>query len=191
MRRIRSLALGSAFASILAASAGHAQEPSGAGGGRLVVGGGFGPGWARVSCDICARDRDLGMSGTLRVAKPVSPRLSLGGEGIGWTRTDEEDVREIVASAQGVAYYQPRPGGGLVLKAGAGWVGYRADEIGSNGVGIQLGAGYEFHAGSAFSLNNYVNLVASSFTSLKTAGNTLADGVSVTLFQFGVGVTRR
>jgi hypothetical protein len=190
MRRIRSIALGSALASFLAASAAAAQEPP-ASGGRLVLGGGFGPGWARVSCDICARDRDLGLSGTLRIAKPIGPRLSLGGEGIGWTRTGGEDVREIVASAQGVAYYQPRPGGGLVLKAGAGWVGYRADDVGSNGLGVQVGAGYEFHAGSGFSLNNYVNLVASSFTSLKTAGNTLADGVSVTLFQFGVGVTRR
>jgi hypothetical protein len=155
---------------------------------------GVGSGWARVACGICTADRQVGPTGYLRVGTSISPGLLLGAEANAWTRdSDEEgDGRDWTRAVSAVAYLYPRPEGSLYVKGGVGYMNYHAEpDVSTGNIGLQLGAGYEFRLGRTFRVNNFVNLLASSFGSLKTDDAEVVDDVSVTLLQLGVGLTRR
>jgi hypothetical protein len=156
---------------------------------NLSVAAGLGAAWVRVSCDVCQTSRDLGPSGFLRIGKSLRSGVKVAGEITVWTH-EVEDERENLGAAMGVLMLHPNDGP-LYVKAGVGYVGYRAGEdIAMNAVGMQVGAGYELRLGT-LALNNYVNLVGSSFGSLKNESTTIADDVGVTLIQLGVGLTLR
>lgn len=159
----------------------------------IRVAAGIGPGWARLTCAVCAPSRDLGIAGYVHVGTKVNPTLAIAAEGIGWTRTQpdgDESVRETVASIMGVAYLFAGAQKPIYLKGGLGGVGYRAgDEISLNGLGIQLGAGYVFRAGG-LALTNYISIVASSFATLRNGEALVSDDVNVTLLQIGIGLAR-
>jgi len=164
----------------------HAQSGDDDG---LRLGAGVGAGWVRVSCDICQSSRDLGASAFVRVEKPMKPGVRVAGEVTAWTH-EAEDLRENLGAAMAVLYLQPNDGG-LYFKSGLGYVGYRAgDDIALNSLGAQLGAGYELRIGGV-ALSNYLNLISSSFGSLKNEDTTIADDVRTTLLQFGVAVNLR
>ena len=170
---------------LLAAVPLHAQNNTSG----LWLGAGVGAGWGRVSCDVCQTSRDLGPTAFVRVGTSVRPGVRVAGEATVWTH-EVEDERENMGAAMAVLYLHPRQGP-LYVKGGLGYVGYRAGEaISMNAIGLQLGAGYELRLGS-LALNNYVNLIGSSFGSLKNDDTTIAEDVSTTLLQFGVGLTLR
>jgi hypothetical protein len=121
----------------------------------------------------------------------VDPRFVVGAEASGWTNNlPEDEVREFIGGIQGVTYFYPRPAP-WYLKAGIGWMGYGAEDVSSKGIGVQLGAGYEFAVPGGLTMSNFVNLAATSFAQLRSEDETLADEASVTLVQIGVAVTRR
>jgi hypothetical protein len=155
----------------------------------LWVSAGAGAGWGRVSCDICQTARDVGPSAYVRIGTMLGPGLRVAAEGSAWTH-QPADERENLGAVMAVLYVQPADGP-LFLKGGLGYVGYRAgDDIGMNSAGLQVGGGFEFQLGG-FALNNYVNLIGSSFGNLKNGSDTIANDVSATLLQFGVGFTMR
>jgi hypothetical protein len=174
------------LAALILAAPLRAQSASSNG---LNVAVGAGAAWVRVSCDVCQTTRDLGPSGFLRVGKTLRAGLRVGGEFTVWTH-EVEDEREYLGAAMAVLHMHPNDGP-LYVKAGVGYVGYRAGEdITMNAAGMQVGAGYELMLGG-LALNNYVNLIDSSFASLKNQGTTIAAGVGTTTLQFGVGLTVR
>lgn len=95
-----------------------------------------------------------------------------------------------MGAAMAALYLYPRQGA-LYVKSGLGPVAYRAgNDIAMNAIGLQLGAGYDLRLGSV-AITNYLNLIGSSFGSLKNGDATIAEDVSTTLLQFGVGITLR
>jgi hypothetical protein len=56
---------------------------------------------------------------------------------------------------------------------------------------LSLGAGYEFPISEAFSITNSIGLIASSFGTLRSEDGTVADDVSISLFQVGIALTHR
>jgi hypothetical protein len=150
---------------------------------------GVGGGWARISCDVCQTARDVGPTAFVRIGTSLNSSLRVGAEATLWTHEVGEE-RENLGAA--MAVLQVFPGDGpLHLKAGLGFVGYRAGEdIGMNAVGMQLGAGYDLRLGS-LALTNYINVISSSFGNLKNNETTIANDVSATLLQLGVGLTLR
>ena len=113
----------------------------------------------------------------------------MGGEATIWTH-EVEDELEYLGAAMAVLYLHPDQGP-LFLKGGLGYVGYRAgDDIALNTVGMQLGAGCELRI-AGIAITNFANLIASSFGSLKNESVTIANDVSTTLLQLGVGLTLR
>jgi hypothetical protein len=174
------------LSALLCATQARAQTPD-AGGLSIAVG--AGAGWARVSCDVCQTARDLGPSAFLNMGTMVRPGVRVGGEATFWTH-EVEDEREHMGAAMAVLYLHPRQGP-LYLKGGVGYVGYRAgDDIALNTIGMQVGAGYELRLGG-LALNNFANLISSGFGSLENEGTTIAEDVSTTLLQLGVGITLR
>jgi|SRR5687767_12705275 len=148
---------------------------------------GVGAGWGRVSCDVCQTSRDLGPTAYVRFARVLNPSVRVGGEATAWTH-EVEDERENLAAVMAVLTLQP-PRRPLFVKAGVGYVGYRAGEdISLNSIGMQVGGGYELRLGG-LAISNYVNVISSSFGSLKNESTTIANDVSTTLLQLGVGVT--
>lgn len=149
---------------------------------------GAGAGWVRVSCDICQTSRDFGPSAFVRAGTVITSELRAALEATAWTHEVEDD-RENLGAAMAVLLLQPRHGA-VHVKAGIGYVGYRAGDFSLNTLGMQLGAGYELRLGGV-ALTNYANLIGSSFGSLKNENTTVADDVSTSLLQFGFGLTLR
>jgi Outer membrane protein beta-barrel domain len=175
-----------ALAALIVAPPLRAQSSDNSG---LSVAVGAGAAWVRVSCDVCQTTRDLGPSAFVRVGKMLRPGVRVAGEVTAWTH-EVADERENLGAAMAVLYLHPNDGP-LYVKAGVGYVGYRAgDDIAMNAAGMQVGAGYELRLGSV-ALNNYVNLIGSSFASLKNEATTFAGDVNTTMLQFGVGLTLR
>jgi hypothetical protein len=152
---------------------------------------GIGGGWTRVTCGICRNDRNLGPAGYIRVGTSVRPGLIVAAEIDGWTRS-QRDVRSN-AGAGGIAtYIYPDPHRGLFLKGGLAYVRYSeaSGSAASNLFGLMLGTGYELPVARNLRVTNYVNLVASSFGSFRTERATVASDISLSIIQFGIGLTR-
>jgi hypothetical protein len=165
----------------------HAQSSASASG--ISVTAGAGGAWVRVSCDVCQTARDLGPSAFVRVGKAMHAGVRVAAELTAWTH-EVEDERENLGAAMAVLQIYPNDSP-LYLKAGLGYLGYRAGEaIALNTVGMQLGAGYELRLGG-LALSNQLTLMGSAFGSLKSEGTTIADDVGTTLLQIGVGLTVR
>jgi hypothetical protein len=152
---------------------------------------GVGGGWARVNCAICRTDRNPGPAAVLRFGTTLRPGLLVGGELDGWTRSSD-DVRSLLTSGSAAAYIYPNLERGLFLKAGVGLVRYSIDsDVSTNLIGLALGAGYEFPISETFSITNSIGLIASSFGTLRSDDGTVADDVSISLFQVGIALTHR
>ncbi len=154
---------------------------------------GVGSGWVHISCDICEANRNLGISGNIRVGVATSPGLLLGAEVNGWVKS-EEAVDELLASLSAVAYWYPNPAGGLYLKGGVGAIGYRISSeeqtITSTAIGPELGIGYEVQIAEKFSVSPYLQALISPPTAeLSLEGETQSSDVSLSLFQLGLALT--
>lgn len=150
-------------------------------------------GWVHVACDICKDDRGGAVSLSVALGGTVSRSVVLGGELNGWT-TSEESVDEYLGSLSAVAYWYPGRDGALYLKGGIGYVAYRIDDnenaLTSSGLGPQIGVGYEFYISRRTSIQPYLSAIATLPTAnLDFNGNRQADGVSLSLVQFGLSVT--
>lgn len=157
----------------------------------LWMSAGVGGGWTRITCAICRTDRNLGPSGYVRVGTTLRPGLLLAVEADGWTREDN-NVRSNALVGGIATHLYPDPDGGLFLRTGLSYVRYSVDggSVGTGLFGLLVGAGYEFTVAPGINVTNYVSLVASSFGSLRGERGTAANDVSLTLLQFGIGLTR-
>jgi hypothetical protein len=150
-------------------------------------------GWVHVSCDICQGNRNAAPSIGIRAGGAINRKFALGGEVNGWTRSEEE-VDEYLASFSAIALWYPT-GGAFYLKGGLGYVMYRIDDnednvLTSSGFGPQVGLGYEIGVTRRISIQPYLNAIVTIPTAnLYFNGDTQADGVSLSLFQVGLGLT--
>src|SRR5256885_1286933 len=83
-----------------------AASASRAGGGGLWYSVAGAPGWARVTCDICAGRRQTGVSAFLGVGGSTSRALRVGAELAGWRRS-EGGVTQTLMSVGAAAYWYP------------------------------------------------------------------------------------
>jgi hypothetical protein len=155
---------------------------------------GLGDGSAGLDCNSCGNDRIGAFSGYVRLGGTVSPNWLLGGETNGWFHS-EGGTDEAIGYASFVALWYPSRTGAFYLKLGLGGMSYRADDgtdvLTATAPSASLGAGYEFRVGQNFSVVPYLNSLASSAVTLKLNGSTVStsEDISITLVQFGVGLT--
>ena len=146
---------------------------------------GFGFGWGSygISCDGCSGlGRETSYTGHLRMGGTVSPHLLLGGEVVGWSKS--EGGATISAGNVTVnANYYPKPAGGFFLNGGVGFSRVEASGGGSSagetGPGFTIGAGYDLRVGTNVSVTPLASWVWGNPES----------GFSHNFYQFGVGVT--
>lgn len=187
----RPLAL--ALAATLAASAATAQERSPAPAqdrSRFWYEATLGGAGARLSCGICAAQRDLGAAVTGAVGAYASPRLRVGIELSRWTYR-EADVREHTSGVGVVAHLMPSAGGRLYLLGGAGLSRYRAGEYRYAAPRVTLGAGYDIPAFGQWVVGNVVAVDVAAFGKLRNGDITLVEQVGMTAVRAAVQVRRR
>jgi hypothetical protein len=172
----------------------HAQAPVTARGAWL--GGGIGTASARVNCDICASDRNGGLSGYLAGGLRIGPGLHAGAELSGWFDKTENVSQRLILYGASLWWY-PRPGGRWFLKGGAGVLQYHAgtdaandEPLTASAAALQMGTGYDLRASRKLWISPFANLLVSTSGNL-TSGNTVVTGASFSLLQLGAGVTWR
>lgn len=159
-------------------------------GGGLWTDAALGPGWARLGCEICEGGRTGGLAARLGLGGWATPRLRIGARLNAWT-TDADGVRERVVVLAAVAGLRPSPPGRVHLEAGAGYASYRADDdvdvVSASGVGVVLGASYEWPVGSQTHLGPFASLVVAPIGGqLSLNGDRILSSASVALLQFGL-----
>src|SRR3954469_20427164 len=173
----------------VASSALHAQShPQTRSGFNISFG--FGSGSAGVSCDGCESDRRNSVAGYLRIGGTLKPNLVLAGESSAWTK-EEDDARVTISTLNLVAQFYPSVTNGFFLLGGlgAGRVGASVTSgsttvtSSGNGMGYELGTGYDWRLGTNFSVSPFLTYFGTS--GVKIEGDKLNGNV----FVIGLGLT--
>ena len=167
----------------------------GGGGGGLWYSVAVAPGWARVTCDICAGRRQTGVSAFLGVGGSTSRALRVGAELAGW-RQSEGGVTQTLMSVGAAAYWYPNLARRFYLRGGAAIVMHRAsdgtDVVTSSGIGPLLGVGYEYVVSRAWRIAPFAHYsVGVVGGDVKFNGGQAASGATVSFLQVGASLTRR
>jgi hypothetical protein len=166
-----------------------------AGGGGLWYAVAVAPGWARVSCQICAGSRRTGLSAFVGIGGSTSRTLRIGGELAGW-RQREANVTQTLMSIGAAAYWYPSLRRRFYLRGGAALVMHRVsdgtDVVTSSGIGPEMGIGYEHAASRAWLVAPFLHYSVGVFGGdVKFNGGQAAGSATVSFLQVGVSLTRR
>jgi len=152
------------------------------------------PGWARVTCNICAGRRKTGLSAFIGVGGSAGRAVRVGAELAAWRQRDG-GVTQTLMSFGAAAYWYPNPGRRFYLRGGAALVTHRTtdgkDVVTSSGIGPQMGVGYEYPVGhwqlAPFAYYS-VGVIGGD---VKFNGGQAAGSATVSFFQVGASLTRR
>ncbi|HEY7191054.1 MAG TPA: hypothetical protein VH436_31095 [Vicinamibacterales bacterium] len=156
---------------------------------------GVAPGWTRVTCDICAGDRQGGLSAFLALGGSTSRAVRIGGE-LGAWRENDAGVTQTLLSVGAAAYWYPNARRRFYLRGGAALVMHRAndgtDVVTSSGIGPQLGMGYEYPVSRHWRLAPFAHYSVGVFAGdVKFNGGQAAGSATVSFLQVGASLTRR
>lgn len=151
---------------------------------------GGGGGSVRLTCDICAADRDPGLTVHLALGARAREDLDVGLELGAWTREDG-NVRETAHRIDLRAILRPWAGSGFHVIGGLGWVGYSADELGYDSVALSAGAGWDFPLSGRWRIGNRLLLDAASYGSFSNDRGVAASEVSLSIARLEVMLVRR
>ncbi len=177
---------------LLASSTGTAQYAQTREGFWIGLGGGWGD--AVLSCSPgCFFDRAAkggGLSGFVKLGMTLRPDVLLGAEFNAWTK-DVNGTREWVGNVSGAVYYYLTPGGGLFLKAGAGYATFQpgGGTPAARGVGVIAGAGYDIRIAPNVSLTPVGNFYFGSDGETTVGSPPLTASVKHSVFELGLGIT--
>lgn len=177
--------LGLALAALCVPLASRAQDRS-----RLWYEATVGGAGARLSCGICAAQRDVGAAVTGAIGAYASPKLRVGLELSRWSYLDN-GVREHTSGLAVVAHYLPAQNGRLYLLGGAGWTKYRAAEFRYDAPRVTLGVGYDLPAFGKFVVGNVVAMDLAAFGELRNGDITLVENVGMSAVRAAVQLRRR
>jgi len=158
---------------------------------------GLGGGTAGSTCDGCDSDRKTAPSGYLRLGGALRPGLILAGEINGWSKTETEQGLEAeltIVTVNALVQWYPQPAGGFFVSGGIG-AGSMALGVKlptgptvsdhTNGLGYQLGAGYDIRLARNFSLTPFATYFATAGGKVDSSGQKIDGNV----FHVGLGFT--
>jgi len=165
----------------LAAAQGHPQVREG-----FCIGFGFGYGSVSYSCSGCTSEGAV--SGYLKLGGTLSPKLLVGGETNGWTKSQSGGTF-TAANASAALYFYPAPTSGFFLRGGLGFASASASVSGNSfsqsGVGLVFGMGFDVRVGTKTSITPIANFNWGSLTGNQIFG----EPVKQSMLQIAVGVT--
>ncbi len=166
-----------------------APAASAAAGSGIWWGVGLGAGAMRLTCDICAADRERGPAVNIMLGATATSSVRVAAEAGGWTY-DDDGVRETLFRAGVTGYVYPLPNRGLHLLGGVNWVGYRADQLRYDSGALSVGVGWDVAIIGGWTVGNALRLEAASFGSLRNEDATVARNVGLRLMRVEVSVKR-
>ncbi len=195
MLRIGVLALTVALGSTSGAIAQRGDPTSRDGSSRLWYGFGLAPGWARVSCTICAANRPAGISAFAALGGSTSRVLRIAGELAAWHERNGA-VKQTLMSVGAATYWYPNIRRRFYLKGGVTYVTHRASDgtvvITSSGIGPQMGVGYQYPFGRDWLVGPFFHYsVGVVGGDVKYNGGQAASSARVSFLQVGLSLTRR
>jgi hypothetical protein len=152
---------------------------------------GVGAGIADLACRGCDFSSETGVSGFFAVGSSLGPKMSVGVEATGWTRSEGGNSSRVYSlMAYLTEYLQPR--GGPFLRGGLGLVGYRrersAGDLNAKALGFSGRVGYEIGAGRVVILP-YAGLVRTfAGADFEVDGNDIGFNAALSNVHFGVGI---
>lgn len=156
---------------------------------------GVAPGWARVTCDICAGRRTTGLSAFVGVGGTSGRAVRVGAELAGWRQRDG-GVTQTLLSFGAAAYWYPNVRSQFYLRGGATFSMHRVndgtDVVTSSGIGPQLGIGYEYPVTPSWRIAPFAHYSVGVFGGdVKFNGGQAAGSATVSFFQVGASLTHR
>src|SRR5438128_11622291 len=120
----------------------------------------------------------------------LHPDVLLGVEFNAWTK-DVNGTREWVGNVSGAVYYYLTPGGGLFLKAGAGYATFQpgGSTPAARGDGVIAGAGYDIRIAPNVSLTPVRHFYFGSDGETTVGSAALSASVEHCVFVLGVRIT--
>jgi hypothetical protein len=152
---------------------------------------GVGAGIADLACRGCDFSSETGVSGFFAVGSSLGPKMSVGVEATGWTRSEGGNSSRVYSlMAYLTEYLQLR--GGPFLRGGLGLVGYRqersAGDLSAKALGFSGRVGYEIGAGRVVILP-YAGLVRTfAGADFEVDGNDIGFNAALSNVHFGVGI---
>jgi hypothetical protein len=163
------------------------------------IGFGLGGGSAGISfagSDSANLGRQTGFSGFLKMGGTLTPKVLLGGESVGWTKSESGATSQLGNLAAAV-YFYPTPATGFFVKGGPSFSYHReddgTDEIKGTGFGFMLGAGYDLRVSANISITPAATFYWGSIGEVdltgSTTGTTSGFGLKQNVFDFQLGIT--
>lgn len=156
---------------------------------------GLGGGSGQLTTDQGSNsDRKTGGTMYLNIGGTVMPNLTLGGEINGWTHSENNQTGTF-ATMMAVAHYYPMLTNGWYVTGGLGVASAQAkddntgDKLESNGLGLEIGTGYDWRLGTNFSLSPYFQYVYGTKGTAKLNGQDAGMKMGGNFFQLGLGFT--
>jgi len=188
------------LAALLTSATGAMAQRRGAAAGPGAAGGfwyglGVAPGWARVSCSLCAGDRVTGVSAYIALGGRTSRALRIGGELAAWRERDA-GVTQTLMSIAAAAYWYPNTRRRLYLRGGAALNMQRTSDgtevVTASGIGPLMGIGLEWPLGQSWLVGPFAHYSVGVFGGdVKFNGGEAASSATVSFFQVGMSLTRR
>jgi hypothetical protein len=187
-RLLAAIALGS----VALASASAAQQSSASG--RLSTTIGLSKGSGALTCPFCTNEGKGGVAGFVGVESTWRPGIRLGVEADWWMHSGGGASRSVLAAAP-VAHLYTSRASKLFFKLGVGIARYTAssdeEELRTTAVSGVFGAGYEFRLSGSNVLVPYVSWLSGSGGTMRLNGSQVTPLGGVSLFQYGLALSRR
>ena len=157
---------------------------------------GVAPGWARITCGICAGARTTGLSAHVALGGRTSRTLRVAGELAAWRKRDA-GVTQTLMSIGTAAYWYPSLRGypRLSLRGGVALNMHRAsdgtDVVTSSGVGPQLGVGLEWPLDRNWVLGPFFDYSIGAGGKVAFNGGQAASSGTVSFLQLGISLAQR
>ena len=151
---------------------------------------GVGGGSVGLTCDICTRDRDTGVTAQLGLGARARSDVDIGLELGIWTR-DDDGVRASARRIDLRAIHRPFDDSGFHVIGGLGWVGYEAGDLTYDAVALSVGVGWDFPLSGRWRIGNRLLIDAASYGSFVNAGAVAVEVVSLSIARLEVVLLRR
>ena len=183
------------LAALLTSTSALAQRRSTSGSTGVWYSLGLAPGWARVSCALCAGARTTGVSAYIGVGGRTSRALRIGGELAAWRERDP-GLTQSLMSIGAAAYWYPNSRRRLYLRGGAALNMHRISDgtnvVTSSGIGPQFGVGLEWPVGQSWVAGPFIHYsVGVVGGDVTFNGGEAASSATVSFLQVGMSVARR
>lgn len=190
--RIHIVTLFTVAVALFASESAAQQSPGGSR--RVSTTIGLSKGAGALTCPFCTNEGKGGIAGMVGIETTWRPGIRVGLEADWWMHSGSGSSRSVLAAAPVAHLYTSRTSK-LFIKLGVGIARFTAsseeEELRTTAVSGIFGAGYEFRLSGRNMLVPYVSYLSGSGGTMRLNGSQVTPLGGVSLFQYGLALSRR